>query len=78
MVGTRTVAGNKHISSLRFDLVERPLGRLRAFVARTGAEEASEIARESVASRHDVDPRQPYLDEYRELTATPVRWVRLT
>jgi hypothetical protein len=78
MVGTRTVAGNKPMSGLRFELVERPLGRLQAFVARTGSEEMSEIARTDIGSRHGADPRQQYLDEYRELTASPVRWVRLT
>ncbi len=78
MVGTRTVTGDKLTSSLRFELVERPLGRLQAFVARTDTEEVSGVARTDVTSQHGADPREQYFNEYRELTAEPVRWLRLT
>jgi hypothetical protein len=79
MVGTRTATGSKFTASLRFELVERLVGRLHALTARADAEQVAEIARTDLRPRTiEADPRQPYLDQYRELTAAPVRWVRLT
>lgn len=79
MVGTRTATGNRVTASLRFELVGRLTGRLGT---RRGQPDTGEVARIALAdarSRNpETDPRQPYLEQYRELTATPVRWVRLT
>jgi hypothetical protein len=87
MAGTKAVTSTNLTTSLRSERVERPvrqlgpaprlqpLRRLRAYLARTAAEELAEIAQAPGPSGHrEVDPRETY----RELTANPVRWTRLT
>ncbi len=74
MVGTRAVTSNKLTTSLRFELIGRPVGRLQALATRTDTVEVAGVTSRS----READARQQVLEQYRELAATPVRWVRLT